>query len=406
MILSQIINERYSYSLEKLENVKGTKEKRKIVKELIGNLKNSSIPFSLRELSKILKVGRPLVTSIKREFDSDFIKIENKETRGRKRYEDKHKEVLDHIKEIVEKTENIDSSLQDEIIYIDPTLNNIREKLMNEYGYTKPPCPSTISKILKEKLGYKITKIKKSKVFKKIPETDAIFENVNKKFEEIKNSNGCIKGISIDDKTSKYIGNLNDGGKSWKNKEANDHDTNPDAIVKPFGIMDVETKKTSVYCTTSNSTAEFKVNCLQEYIIVLLSIFPALKKIIIFLDNGPENSSRRKLWMYNIIKLSIELNITIELVYYPPYHSKYNKIEHFWGVLQRTWSKLIINSFDKLIGAINGTKYNKINAKGYLREELYEKGKKVNENELKKLIKEHVHYENEGIEKWSLVITP
>lgn len=110
--------------------------------------------------------------------------------------------------------------------------------------------------------------------------------------------------------------------------------------------------------------------------------------------------------MYNIIKLSIELNITIELVYYPPYHSKYNKIEHFWGVLQRTWSRLVINNFNKLIGAINETQYNKINAKGYLKEEIYEKGKKVDENELQKLIKEHVHYENEGIEKWSLVITP
>lgn len=170
--------------------------------------------------------------------------------------------------------------------------------------------------------------------------------------------------------------------------------------------MDIETKKVDVYCTTSNSTAEYKVNCLREYINLLLLACTNITKIIVFLDNGPENSSRRKLWMYNIIKLAIELNITIELVYYPPYHSKYNKIEHFWGILQKTWSKLIINTFDKLIGAINGTKYNKINATGHLKTDIYEKGKKINENELEELIKKHVNHENDGIEKWSLVITP
>ena len=88
-----------------------------------------------------------------------------------------------------------------------------------------------------------------------------------------------------------------------------------------------------------------------------------------------------------MIMMAIKLNITIELVYYPPYHSKYNLIEHFWGVLQRSWNGLIINNTKKLIGAINGTKWSGINAKGIL-------------------VKKHVHYENKGIEKWSLIITP
>ncbi len=405
MILSQILNKEYSYTLEKIKNVHSAKEKRKILKELIGNLIYSSIKFSLRSLSLLLNVSRQLITSIVQEFDINFTKNIKPETRGRKKYEDKYPEIINHIQEFVDKTENIDSSLQDEIIYIDPTLSNIKEKLKEEYGYNNPPCESTISRILKEKLGYKLTKIKKSKVFKKIEETSRIFENVNKKLDEVKHSDGSIIGLSIDDKTSKYIGDLNDNGKSWKEKETLDHDTNPDAVVKPFGIMNIETKETNVYCTTSNSTAEYKVNCLREYIKLLL-ICTTVTKIIIFLDNGPENSSRRKLWMYNIIKLAIELNITIELVYYPPYHSKYNKIEHFWGVLQKTWSRLIIDTFDKLIGAINGTRYNKINAKGHLKTDIYEKGKKVNEKELEQLIKQHVHYENEGIEKWSLVIAP
>lgn len=98
--------------------------------------------------------------------------------------------------------------------------------------------------------------------------------------------------------------------------------------------------------------------------------------------------------------------LTIILVYYPPYHSKYNLIEHFWGVLQKHWNGLIIDNYDKLIGAINSTKWDGINAKGYLCEIEYNKGKKVDKKELKKLIQQHIHYEDKGIEKWSLIITP
>lgn len=43
------------------------------------------------------------------------------------------------------------------------------------------PCENTIIRILREKLEYKITKVKKNKVQKKIKETDEIFNNVNLK---------------------------------------------------------------------------------------------------------------------------------------------------------------------------------------------------------------------------------
>ena len=34
------------------------------------------------------------------------------------------------------------------------------------------------------------------------------------------------------------------------------------------------------------------------------------------------------------------------------------------------------------------------------------KEKKIDKKELENLVKKHVHYENKGIEKWSLIITP
>jgi len=36
--------------------------------------------------------------------------------------------------------------------------------------------------------------------------------------------------------------------------------------------------------------------------------------------------------------------LVIELVYYPPYHSKYNSVERCWGILEQHWNGAILNS--------------------------------------------------------------
>lgn len=374
---------------------------------LIGNFIEAN-NLSQRVAAKIFEFCRQ---TIKKSIDIFKGLIDYKldiETRGRKSIVEKYPEIINQIKRICENTENVDKSLKDNITYIDVSASYVRSKLQSKYGYSdnEVPCENTIIKIFKQYLGYKITKVKKSKVFKKISQTDAIFENVNKKKQEVKNSKDNVIAYSIDDKATKHIGDLSDNGSSWIEKEALDHDTNIEYNVKPFGILNMKTNETKVYCTTNNSTAEYKVDCLEKQIKKDKIKNPNIDKVYLFLDNGPENSSRRTLWIWCLIMMAISLNITIELVYYPPYHSKYNLIEHFWGVLQRSWNGLIIDNLDKLIGVINTTKWSGINASGILVDKVYNKGKSVDKDELKKLIESHIHYENKGIEKWSLIITP
>lgn len=374
---------------------------------LIGSVVDK-LKLSQRQASKLFGFCRQ---TIKKAIDifKGFRKYKlETENRGRRKYEDNDSELVTRIQKICDDTENVDKSLKDRIIYIDVTPKYIIEKLKSDYNYSDSECPceNTIIRILKEKLNYKISKVKKNKVAKKIKETDDIFDNVNKKKKEVETSDENTIAISDDDKTAKYIGEFSGNGYTWKQREASDHDTNPYYIAKPYGIMDLKTKETFVYCTTSNSTADFKVDCIEDYLKKQLLKNPNINKLLIFLDNGPENSSRRKLWMKRIIELSIKYTITIELVYYPPYHSKYNKIEHYWGVLQKHWSGLIIDNLDKLIGAINSCTWDGVYSRGYLIDKIYEKGKKVDETELENLIKKHVTYENKNIEKWSVLITP
>lgn len=404
MSISQKLEISYKNQIENIKNEKNRESKIRQIDALVMDVGEKTI----NAISKLCGFSWRFVKYCYTVVKEHLQRVYSKNKCGNKKIEEKHPEIINQIKEICENTENVDKSLRDDTVYVDVSAGYVRKKLITNYGYSENDCPceNTIIRIFKEKLGYKITKVKKNKVIKKIPETDAIFDNVNKKKEEVKHSGNNVVAYSIDDKTAKLIGNLSDNGYSWKERNALDHDTTPKYRTKPFGVCNIKTNEVTVYCTTSKSTAKFKVDCLENQIKRDKSINPNINKVYLFLDNGPENSSHRTLWMLSLIQLSIKLNVTIELVYYPPYHSKYNLIEHFWGVLQRSWNGLIIDSLLKLIGAINGTKWNKINAKGILVKKEYKNGETVDKEELKILIDKHVTYPTKGIEKWSPVITP
>ena len=80
-------------------------------------------------------------------------------------------------------------------------------------------------------------KTQKTKPLKKLPQTDAIFENV---LRENQASDQNLKSLrlSIDTKAKVKIGNLSRGGKArcLEPNAADDHDTDWQAVLVPFGI--------------------------------------------------------------------------------------------------------------------------------------------------------------------------
>ena len=50
-----------------------------------------------------------------------------------------------------------------------------------------------------------------------------------------------------------------------------------------------------------------------------------------------------------MVELSKKINLKIRLVYYPPYHSKYNPIERCWAALENYWHGTILDSVDAAI---------------------------------------------------------
>lgn len=326
------------------------------------------------------------------------------EFRGRKSITTKYPNIKNDIEKIIEQYKNVDSHFKSNLLYISINPKSIIDELVLNYGYPeKFACYGSIVTILKG-MGYKYHKIPKSEIINKIPETDAIFENVNDCLEAIDINNDEIATISIDDKATKKIGKFSDNGMTWINTKALDHDTIFKHAIKPFGILDLKTNEVFVTCTPYCSTAEFKVDCIENYIIQKKKKCK-LRKLVIFLDNGPENSSRRRLWLKQLKNLSIKYNIVIQSVYYPPYCSKYNKIERVWARVQIEWRRITMDSLEILLDSLNKITWINRKIKGFLSMKEYEKGKKISDYEMETKINPHIIRE-EGLEKWSLVITP
>lgn len=399
MSISKIIEKFHQNRVESIKKMSNGYQKDMVVGAFVADLGEHSI-------KPIAKAIGSCFRKVKKCFEMYFYGIQIKiEFRGRKKVEDKFPEISNQIKDIVKTYEYTDSHFKTETLFVDLSLQNLRNELIQRYGYTKQTCPcrSTLLRILTG-LGYKIQKVKKTKVLDKVPETDAIFENVNETKRFIPLSGPDVAVISIDDKNRKKIGNISDNGYSWIARQALDHDTNFNCSVVPFGILDLKTNETFVYCSKGSSTANFKVDCIENYLVNKKEKYN-IKRLIIFLDNGPENSSRRTLWIKCLIDLVKKYNISIELVYYPPYHSKYNAIERYWARLHLSWNGLIIDTVDKLIETINKVTWKGTKSVATLVTKEYKKGISIDKEDIRILERKHV-YREEGIEKWSLVITP
>src|SRR5262245_8809625 len=69
-----------------------------------------------------------------------------------------------------------------------------------------------------------------------------------------------------------------------------------------------------------------------------------IRRLVIFLDNGPNNAGTRTQFLKRMIEFCDWSGLEIRLVYYPPYHSKYNPIERCWSSLEKKWGGTLLNS--------------------------------------------------------------
>ena len=153
----------------------------------------------------------------------------------------------------------------------------------------------------------------------------------------------------MDAKATVKIGPFARGGKSRVLTKAADHDFEAEAKVTPVGIFLPAENELFLYGITSKVTSDCLVDCLVDWWETVKECFPEIKTLLINVDNGPENHSRRTQFMRRLLEFVRQYQINIRLAYYPPYHSKYNPIERCWGVLEQHWNGSLLDSVDAII---------------------------------------------------------
>lgn len=245
----------------------------------------------------------------------------------------------------------------------------------------------------------------KKKPLKKIPETDAIFNNV-KKENELSDNDPLSLRISIDTKAKVNIGEFSRGGKSraLKSPEACDHDLGAKEKLVPFGILNLSNNQTDIIFGTSNETSDFIADALEGWWDRYEKDNEKIKKLVINLDNGPQIASGRTQFIRRMVEFSNRISREIRLIYYPPYHSKYNPIERCWGNLERHWNGEILNSVKKAIQWASTMTWKGITASVSILKGIYEKGVTLSKEEMSKY-KAQVQ-RSKDLPKWDVKIVP
>jgi hypothetical protein len=217
-------------------------------------------------------------------------------------------------------------------------------------------------------------------------------------------ANETILRLSLDAKASVLVGDYSRGGQSRITVKAADHDFQGDVKLTPFGIFLPHHDELYLYFTASKLTSDFMVDCLSDCWTRLRERYPQVTTLVLNLDNGPENQSRRTQFMQRLSELADCFQVTVDLAYYPPYHSKYNPIERVWGVLEKHWNGSLLDSCHTVLEFAKTMTFRGHRPEVQWLKKVYHTGVRLTQQQMTQL--EHRFERLHGLAKWFVRILP
>jgi transposase len=217
--------------------------------------------------------------------------------------------------------------------------------------------------------------------------------------------------ISLDTKAKVKVGEFSRGGhaRGAGPVKAVDHDMSPEALLVPLGILElnrgrVEIHQLWILFGHSKETSDFIADGLERWWSERRAVHPGVKRLQIELDNGPEVSSSRTQFMKRLVEFADRHRVEIELVYLPPYHSKYNPIERCWGVLEQHWNGTLLCSVTQVLRWAGTMTWRKLHP--LIRETTtnYERGVRLTKAAFRPFERRLIR--SPSLPKWSLNIHP
>jgi transposase len=127
-----------------------------------------------------------------------------------------------------------------------------------------------------------------------------------------------------------------------------DHDPPAKDKVTPLGVLVMATGLLTLVFG-HGETSDFWIDSLRVWWTSVRERFRGIRRLVIYLDNGPNNSGQRRQFLKRMVEFADWSGLEIRLVYYPPYHSKYNPIERCWSSLQKKWNGILLTSLSVVL---------------------------------------------------------
>ena len=201
------------------------------------------------------------------------------------------------------------------------------------------------------------------------------------------------------------LGNLSRGGLTRGDRDADDHDMGIKESYIPCGIVDEDTGELFIGFGSSYKTSDFIVDTLASW---WAKLSPTVQQqtpmLQIKVDNGPENSGVRTQFLNRMVAWVNKIGIPVQLLYYPPYHSKYNPIERCWGILEQHWNGTKLINVATMLAWAQSMTWKGLHPVIELNQSVYQKGVSLTKVEMQDV--EGRLERNPALPKWDILIRP
>lgn len=342
---------------------------------------------------KSMDTIRKGILEIKTKSNSDLKDIGRirKEGGGRKKIAEKNPSVKKDIENILE--ENTAGNPMSYLKWTNKSTYTIAKELNSK---EKNISEDTAGRIIKQ-LGYSLQANIKSKESGSSEERDSQFRYINELVKIFAKKDMPV--ISVDTKKKELVGNFKNSGRKWMKKGkaeiVNVYDFEYLAKGKaiPYGIYEVLKNNGFVNVGISHDTSEFAVESIwQWWKNIGKKNYQNAKELLICADGGGSNASRSRLWKFYLQKFANKTGLKITVCHFPPGTSKWNKIEHkMFSFISMNWKGKPLRNYELIINLIESTTTKKgLKIKAKIDKKIYELGKRVFEEEFKKInILEH-----------------
>lgn len=171
----------------------------------------------------------------------------------------------------------------------------------------------------------------------------------------------------------------------------------------PCGILDEDQAQLYIHFGSSAKTSDFIVDSLERWWELQQESERQTTNLIqIKMDNGSESSGRRTQFLKRMVDFSGRIGIPIQLLYYPPYHSKYNPIERCWGVLEMHWNGTILLDTETMLAWAKSMTWKGMHSVVWLSKTAYEKRISLTKKAMRAIEKHLIR--NPELPKWDIYI--